>query len=201
MRHSRVQTMVEIALAIALAVVLGRLKIFQMPMGGSVSLGMLPVFVVALRRGWLPGILAGALYGVLDLMFDFYVVHPLQFLLDYPVAYGLIGLAGVFAVRWRAAYTAGAARRAAWTIVLPAVLVGSFARFAAHWVSGVVYFGEYAPAGQPVWLYSLVYNAPYVLVSGLLCAVCAMDRLPALERDVPTIAATGGLPATESELP
>ena len=48
---------------------------------------MVPIFVLALRRGLVPGMIAGAVYGCVDLLIDPFVVHPVQLLLDYPVAY------------------------------------------------------------------------------------------------------------------
>jgi len=60
-----------------------------------------------------------------------------------------------------------------------------FARFGAHFVSGIVFFGAYAPAGQPVALYSLIYNATYMGPSAALCLVAALFVLPVLERAVP----------------
>ena len=54
MQDSRVQVMIEVALSVALAVVLGWLRPFRMPFGGSIALDMLPIMIVALRRGFLP---------------------------------------------------------------------------------------------------------------------------------------------------
>ncbi|MBD0355302.1 MAG: energy-coupled thiamine transporter ThiT, partial [Rubrobacteraceae bacterium] len=93
-RDTRVLT--EAALAIALAFVLGFVVLFKMPFGGSVSLEMIPLILLALRQGWKVGIVAGATYGLLDLAIDPYVVHPVQLLLDYPLAFGVLGLAGLF---------------------------------------------------------------------------------------------------------
>jgi energy-coupled thiamine transporter ThiT len=91
MRERRTRLLLEIALTIALATVLSMLTIWRMPQGGSVSLGMLPLFVLAFRRGLVPGLVAGALYGLVDLMVNPYVVHWAQLILDYPLAYLLGG--------------------------------------------------------------------------------------------------------------
>jgi thiamine transporter len=87
-RDTRVLT--EAALAVALAFVLGFVVLFKMPFGGSVSLEMIPLILLALRQGWKVGIVAGAAYGLLDLTIDTYVVHPMQLLLDYPLAFGVL---------------------------------------------------------------------------------------------------------------
>ena len=179
MRNDRTLIMVEIALSVALAVVLNFLKPIQLPYGGSVSLVMLPIIVIALRRGVLVGILTGALYGVIDAQIDPYVVHPVQYLLDYPVAYALVGLAGFGRALWVKAVVDGRMRRAAWTVVLPSVAIGALGRYVAHVVSGFVFFGEYAPEGQPVLAYSMIYNS-FVLVSAAACFAAALVLLPAL---------------------
>ncbi len=184
MRDKRVRIMVEIALAIALAAVLNMLKIWRMPNAGTVSFAMLPIVVIALRRGLGVGILTGALYGVVDFFIDPYPpVHWIQPLLDYPVAYASVGLAGIFAPVWRRAADSSALRGLA--ALAAAVTVGSVARYAVHVVSGAIYFGEYAPAGQPVLLYSAIYNL-YVPISAVLVLVAASVVMPALNRAVPS---------------
>lgn len=186
MRNERIRTLTEIALAVALAAVLNMpfLRI-QLPFnlaGGTISLNMLPLFVIALRRGVLPGVLAGVLYGCVDALIDPFIVHPAQFLLDYPVAYGMVGLSGLASGLWRR--TASDERRHV-AVLVGASLLGVAGRFAAHWLSGVIFFGEYAPEGQPVWLYSLIYQSTYLLPSLALTLAAALVVFPALERAVP----------------
>lgn len=188
MRESRVQVMIEVALSIALALVLGWLRPFRMPFGGSIALDMLPIMVVAVRRGLMPGLTAGVLYGLVNLMLDPYVIHPAQFVLDYPLAFAAVGLAGLWAPAWRRAALASRLARAVWTIALPALVAGAAARFLAHWVSGIVFFAENAPSGQPVWLYSLIYNGTYWLPSLAGCLVAGLAVLPILERVTPSVA-------------
>jgi len=182
MAGNRTKLLVEIALTVALAAVLNLVKLWRMPMGGDVSLEMLPLLVFALRRGWRAGMLAGGLYGVVSLMFGAVVVHWAQFVLDYPLAYALVGAAGVIADRARFD-RAVAARYVVW--VTAGVAAGALLRFASHFVSGIVFFGQYAPEGQAVWLYSLLYNGTYMLPAAVLCAVAAAIILPALERSLP----------------
>jgi thiamine transporter len=156
----------EMGIAIALAAVLHFIKLWEMPQGGAVTLGtMVPLFIVALRRGPGVGFVTGALYGILEgwiLSGGRFFVHPVQVILDYPLAFGLLGLAGFFPR-------------------FPAfgVTVGALARYASHVVSGVVFFSQYAPKGQPVWQYSLVYNATYL---GLDFVVAIMLTLLVWER-------------------
>jgi len=197
MRNERIAILTEIALAVALAAVLNLpfLRI-QLPFnfaGGTIALNMLPLLVVALRRGLVPGLVAGALYGCIDAIVDPSVVHPVQFLLDYPVAYSLVGLAGLSSPLWRRRMAAGASDSSRWLVLVGAMFLGVGGRFAAHWLSGVVFFGVYAPEGQPVWLYSLIYQSTYLLPSFALTFAAALIVFPALERAVPVRRATIGV--------
>jgi len=186
MTGTRTRVLVESGLTIGLAYVLGRFILFKLPFGGSVSLDMLPLLILALRRGPRAGIVSAAIYGLLNYTLDpVQIVYPLQFLLDYAIAYGLVGIAGFGMAGWRRAQAGGAAARAVLTTVVPFAVLGVVARFAAHFVSGMVYFGAYAPAGQPVWLYSLIYNGSYMLPSGVACVVLTALILPTLQKAVP----------------
>ncbi len=185
MRNTRVLAMVETALCVALAIALSRLPAYKLPYGGSLSLEMLPIMVIALRRGFRAGIIAGVLTSVAVFLFEPFVVHWAQVALDYPVAFGAVGLAAVGARAWRTAVTKGAPTTAAWTVVAPACLLAGALRFASHFVSGIIFFGSYAPKGQPVAIYSLVYNASYMVPATIVCAIAAALLLPALERAVP----------------
>ncbi|MGH3148725.1 MAG: energy-coupled thiamine transporter ThiT [Rubrobacter sp.] len=169
-RDTRVLT--EAALAVALAFVLGLITVFKMPFGGSISLEMIPLILLALRRGPVVGMISGATYGLLNLAIDPFVVHPAQVLLDYPLAFGALGLAGLFGPTTRGA-------------VFGAVVAVS-ARFACHLVSGVVFFVSYAPEGWNPYLYSAAYNAAYLVPSLVIALVVVALLLKALEGAQPS---------------
>lgn len=184
MSRERTTLMVEIALAIALAAVLNALKIWRMPNAGTVSFVMLPIIVIALRRGLLVGLVTGALYGFVDFFIDpFPPLHWAQPLLDYPVAYATVGLAGVMAPMWARNKDKSDVVQGAVAIVA-ACLIAGLARYAIHTASGVLFFAEYAPSGQPVLVYSLLYNL-YVPVSAALACAAGLVLLPSLERAAP----------------
>ena len=184
MTDKRIQIIVEIALAIALAAVLNMLKIWRMPNAGTVSFVMLPLIVIALRRGLLVGLATGALYGVVDFVIDpFPPVHWLQPLLDYPLAYGSVGLAGLVSPLWRTAVGRGS-KTAAFAWIALACTIAACVRYGAHVASGVLFFAEYAPENQSPLLYSALYNL-YVPASGVLAAAAATVVLPTLQRAVP----------------
>jgi thiamine transporter len=180
--HHRTRVLVEAALCVAMAAVLNLVRIWHMPMGGSVSLEMLPIVVFALRRGLAPGMAVGVAYGLVDLFLEPQVVHWAQFLLDYPVAFAMVGVAGAFR---RANVPDRRPPRTPWLRPIAAVAVGGTLRTIVHWVSGFVFFAAYAPAGQPAWIYSLAYNGTYMLPATLLTAVAAAAVLPVLEKAVP----------------
>jgi thiamine transporter len=187
MRSTRLRVLMEIALSVALAYVLRRFAVWQMPFGGDVSLAMLPIIVIALRRGIVPGMIAGALFGLLDYTIEPYFVHWAQIFLDYPIAYALVGLAGVARplVRRASARPTGARVGLDAGAAVLGTVVGVTARFASHFVSGVIFFAANAPKGQPVWLYSVIYNGTYLLPSMVACAVGAALVVPVLEIAVP----------------
>lgn len=153
----------ELAVVIALAAVLDliskSLPVPRLPYGGSISLRTLPILVMALRHGPRAGAMAGGGYGVVDFLIHPVFIHPLQVILDYPLALGLLGTGGLL---WR-----GAQPPSRWLLVA-GILLGSSLRLAAHFISGVVFFGEFAPEGQPVWLYSLLYNSSYMIPETIL---------------------------------
>lgn len=188
MSTSRTKTIAEIGLAIALFAVLQLLFRFVPAIaiaGGSITIGMLPIFVVALRRGLAAGLITGILCGFTDMLVSgLWAVHPIQVVLDYPVAFGLVGLAGVASRPVHRLLATSKTALAGVAIVLGVVLGGA-GRFAAAFTSGIVFWGSNAPEGQPVWLYSATYNLSYLLPSTIACAVLAAILVPVLARVVP----------------
>jgi len=170
-RPDATRTLVYGALCVALSFLLSYLKLFEMPQGGSLTVcSLLPVAFYANRFGTRNGFIAGAALGFLQLMQNAYVVHWAQLLLDYPIAFAMIGLAGLFPES------------------LPlGILVGGLGRILASTVSGGIFFAEYAWAGWNPWLYSVAYNVIALLPDALLCIVVAV--LPPVKRALGNISA------------
>jgi len=146
----KIQTKIiaEIAVVVALSYALNLIVLFRMPQGGSVTVvSMVPILWLALRRGTKIGVLAGVILGLVDMMPQPFVVHPVQFLLDYPLAFGSLGLAGLFQKH-----------------PIAGVVTGIFGRFVCHFVSGMVFFAMYAPSGMNPAVYSAIYNGSYLVV-------------------------------------
>jgi len=153
------------ALSIALSFVLSYVKLFSMPKGGTITPGsMLPLFAFASIAGPGPGIAAGLCYGLLQSAQDFFAVSPIQYILDYPLAFAMLGLAGFFRKN----------------IFLGSV-VGAGARFICHFVSGIVFFAE-AAGDQNVLIYSFLYNISYILPDLAICLVIL--AIPAVRKAV-----------------
>jgi thiamine transporter len=185
MRSQRTRLIVEIALTAALSAVLSMFAV-RLPInfaGGTISLSMVPIFVLALRRGAVAGIVAGVVFGMADMLIEPFFVAPAQVFLDYIVAFGAVGLAGLGSGAYQRALD-----RSQWlalAVAVPFMVLGGTARFIAAWTSGVIFFGMNAPAGQPVWLYSIVYNLSYIVPSVIVSITAALLVLPVLERAVP----------------
>lgn len=162
--RSKVLFLVEVAIFAALAFVLDLFSFKAWAQGGSISLQMVPIFLMAFRWGWKGGLTTGFVVALLQLVTNPYIIHVVQGFLDYPLAFTLVGLAAV---------TAGSARKAAKEnnrtrligFLIIGTLIGSIGRFAAHFVGGMVFFGFAAAPGQTVWAYSLIYNGSYLLPS------------------------------------
>ncbi len=162
MKKQNTKMLVEASMMLALAVILGEFVVlFKMPMGGSVTLGgMAPLFLFAFRWGGKKGLLVGAVYGILDLVIGFYAMHPISIILDYPLAFALIGLAGFFK-KTTFGYVSG-------------ILTGIAGRFICHVVSGVVFYASYAPEGQSPLVYSILYNGTFLLPELIITVVLTL---------------------------
>jgi len=151
----------EIIVFSALSAVLYVVRPYTLPFGGSITLGsMIPVFWLSLRRGAKVGIFAGVIFSIAALLIDVWygvsvISNPPQLLLDYPIAFGSLGLVGLFQKQ-------------------PAigVGVGSICRFMAHFISGILFFWMYASYwGLDPITYSLAYNGSFMLPEFIVSAI------------------------------
>jgi thiamine transporter len=158
----------EIIVFSALSAVLYTIRPFTLPYGGSITLGsMVPIMWLSLRRGIRVGVIAGAIFGVLALFIDVLflgaaavIATPLQAVLEYPVAFGLIGLTGMFYRKTVRLAIAGAA-------------LSTFLRFLVHYFVGVfVWYYVYAfPAGYGQYVWPAVYNGSFLSVEFIISAI------------------------------
>lgn len=162
-------TIAYAAICVALSYALSYVRIIHMPQGGSLTLAsLLPLMVFSYMFGTKKGVFVGFIYGILQAIQDPFIIHPAQFLLDYPVAFSFIGLAGMFAKFKpldklpQVKFALGAA-------------VACIGRYVSHVLSGVFAFSAYAAdANIDPWPYSLAYNSfvfldlLIVMVAGIL---------------------------------
>ena len=143
------------AVAMALAVVTSMIKFVNLPMGGSVTLfSMLFIVLIGYWYGPSIGLMTGFAYGLLQFIMEpiFYTIP--QMLLDYPLAFGALGLSGFFYKRILGLQIG--------------YVVGVIGRFICSTISGVVFFGSYAPEGTPALVYSLTYQASYIVPEAII---------------------------------
>ncbi len=145
------------AICIAMSFALSFMRIVRLPQGGSITpASLLPLMVYAYMFGVRKGIFAGFIYGLLQAFQDPTILHPAQFLLDYPLAFAWMGLAGLFTK------TQSLRKMPQLQFALGGIIAG-LGRFTMHFLSGTFAFGAFAPNGTPAVLYSFVYQAGYVL--------------------------------------
>jgi len=166
MNRLNARLIAEIGLTLALGIVLHMIPLYQLPQGGRITPGSLvPIFILSIRRGPKTGMLAGGVFGLLVYLIEPFFVHPIQFILDYPLAFSLLGLSGMVP-----------------NIPVLGIILGMIGRLLSHIISGVVYFSSYAPQGTNPWIYSITYNASVILPDAILALVITIIILPRLPK-------------------
>lgn len=146
------------ALLVALATGLGMFKLFEMPYGGTVTVfSMLPIVLCGYFLGTRRGVMAGMCVGLLNLIFGPYIIHPIQLLVDYPFAFGALGLAGICRNQKNG--------------LVKGYIVGLIGRYVCAVISGIIFFGAYAPEGFNAVTWSLFYNFTYLAAEGALTII------------------------------
>lgn len=145
----------EMAIVIALSTVLSFIKVFQMPQGGSITAGsMIPLIYLALRNRPKVAFTGAILYGIVQFIIEPFFVHPAQLLLDYPLAFGSLGIATFFKK---------------YSLVGAAIGIGL--RFICHFLSGFIFFTMNAPPSMNFIYYSAIYNGAYLLPELIVTAI------------------------------
>ena len=165
--HLRIRMLCEGALMVAMSQILSYVKLAQAPNGGSITPAMFPLIFFAVRWGLKPGLAAGFLFGLLQLIFDgAYAWGWQSMLLDYLVAFTPLGLAGLF-------------KNKPWGLFAGTIL-GCLGRFIVHYISGVTIYKILIPTEFMRWTftspaaYSLVYNGSYMLPNTIIALLLAV---------------------------
>lgn len=156
------------AMAMALAMVTSMIKVVDMPMGGSVTLfSMLFICLIGYWYGPKGGLMAAVAYGVLQLIVDPYIISIPQMLTDYILAFGALGLSGIFSKAKHG--------------LVKGYIVGVLGRFFFTFLSGMIFFGSYAASyNMTAPIYSFLYNGAYLGLEALLTLILA--AIPAVSR-------------------
>lgn len=145
----------HIGITLALTIILHFIRLYHMPQGGSVTLGgMLPIILLSLYYTPAVGYLAGFIYGFINFIQDPFILHPVQVIFDYPLPYMMLGIVGYFKKH-----------------VFLGTIIAVSARFICHFLSGIIFFGNYAPAGTSVYAYSFIFNISYLLPELILTLI------------------------------
>lgn len=171
--------MTESATAVAVSVVLGNLRLLELPNGGSITLAAIPLLAFAMVRGVRAGVLTCLCAGFAHAAMGGTIIHPVQLLLDYGIAYAVLGIAG-------------AARSLDGVGIRIAIVAAAALQLAATTVSGVVFFGD-ALGTTAAWRYSVVYNAATIVPELLLALVLVPGAVRAICRADPARAWRAGL--------
>ncbi len=165
--HLKLRALCEGAIFVALAQVLSYLKLFELPQGGSVCIGMLPIFLFCSRWGFGKGMLVSFSYSLLQLLLDGAYAWGWQSMIgDYILAFSVLGVAGLFHGK-KNGYVLG-------------TLAGSFARFLVHYVVGATVWAEYMPENffgmtmTTPWVYSALYNGSFMFLNTLVVLIIGM---------------------------
>lgn len=155
-RKISTRQLVFCAMAMALALVTSNLKLWRMPMGGSVTLfSMLFISLIGYWYGLRTGLLTAIAYGLLQLIIDPYVISLPQLFIDYIFAFGALGLSGIFTGSKNGLYKGYA--------------VSVLGRFVFAFISGVAFFGSSAAGyGMTVPVYSICYNGAYIFTEAAI---------------------------------
>ena len=136
------------------------------------SYGLIPMAIYALRRGLKAGLMAGLVWGILDLvLFGFSkggFLNPLQGFVEYPLAFGVVGLVGLGSVKVKRSIERGSN---ALGLILLYSAIGFFAKYFFHFIAGGIYWGSYAPKGMNPWLYSLAINGGSFIANMIMMLV------------------------------
>lgn len=161
-KHEVIIFLVEISVLSALGLVLdftcGFLSGWLWPQGGSVSLAMVTIFISSYRHGLKGGLLTGLLIGTIQLLWagGAYLIHPVQIILDYPLPYTLLGLAGVFTNK---VVNNHGFKQFLWVVI--SITIPCILRIASHTISGIYYWSV------PFWG-SIIYNGSFIAISMVL---------------------------------
>ncbi|MCM3214170.1 energy-coupled thiamine transporter ThiT [Niallia taxi] len=182
MKKMGLVVLIEIAIFAAIALVLDLLPSIHLGASGSISIAMVPIFIIAFRWGFKASATAGFLWGLLQIVTgDLQALAFWQVILEYFLAFACIGFAGLFMPTIQSKLKNGE-KGAASLVMAAAILTGSAIRYFWHFLAGVTIWAQYAPEGQSALAYSLFYNGVPFIGASVLCSIVTVILLSAAPR-------------------
>ena len=178
---TNVSTLAECAVMLALAFALSYARIFEMPMGGSVTIAsMLPIMLISIKYGLATGFATSFVYSLTQLLQAFMSANVFPYcetlntlmlciLFDYVIPFTLLGVAGLF-------HKLKLTKNSEINIYI-GIVVAVMLRFICHFITGGVIWGQWAPDGMGKYLYSFLYNGGFLFADFAICIVCAVLML------------------------
>jgi len=171
MRNTKLLTMIEGAIIAGVCVALSFIPLNTANASFDLSLGLIPLGVYALRRGALPGMAVGLVWGLLLIVLGkAYILAIPQVLLEYPVAFAFGGFGGILAPLLKREIHAGRLGAMIRTVVF-AGIIAAVTRWAFHFWAGVIFWGAYAPEGLSPVAFSFIFNGASAAANALMLAV------------------------------
>lgn len=194
--NSNLLKLTECAVMLALSIALSFVKVWDMPMGGSVTLlSMLPVMLISVKYGIKGGLPIAFLYALFQLLMGVAsgnvfvycttgVMVVVCVLFDYLLPFSVLGCAAMF--RKPAAGLRPQNRKAADALLLTGFVLVIVARFLCHYVTGFAIWGQWAPEGQSKFIYSLLYNGQYMLPECIFTVIGAavLINIPVIRKQL-----------------
>lgn len=156
------------ALAMALSLVTSFFKFLELPMGGSVTLfSMFFITLIGYWYGAKIGVITAVAYGLLQFVIDPVFYTPVQMIVDYPIAFGALGLSGIFSNKKNG--------------LIKGYITGVLGRYFFSFLSGLIFFASYAEgSGMSAPVYSLTYNGMYIIPEAIITVILLV--VPSISR-------------------
>lgn len=180
-KQVNIKRMVITAIFIALATVLSLIKVYELPLGGSITLlSMLPIAMLSIEYGVKWGFVSAFLFSLIQLALGIgevmsWGLTPLvlvgSILFDYIFAFTAIGISGIF-------------RKKGITGICLGIALGLAIRFVSHFISGSFLFASWCPEGWNPYIYSICYNGSYMLPEMIFTCIGAsvLFKLPQFKK-------------------
>ena len=156
--RSIIKRITECGVLMALALALSYIKLFKMPFGGSVSIGSLPLMLIAARYGFKTSLVCSITFGFLLVANGATILHPIQFVLDYPLAYSCISLAGL--IKWETGLKA-----------VTAITMANIVKLQIHVIAGAIFFVKNKETFKETLIASYGYNCGHLIPETIICAI------------------------------